>query len=215
MNRGEKKVFWLSRKIFLLKLENYALCYFSTTNTCWQYDCKTGHYWGCKKMGTKKRILLSNRISEDCGWVCLFSFLWLLKASHPQIQTSRWLPEALWNQQAACVGHIILVSWPLDSYIDFYFIWVWSKAIGGDFKVTSDLWTPMMAFWRILSKKGRRTEMAIRSPTSEEKNNNDIICGFSWSSWSKPLMLYREEVIILREEMFGRACNHSTTPFCW
>lgn len=81
-------------------------------------------------------------------------FLWLLKASHPQIQTSRWLPEMLWNQQAACVGHIILVSWPLDSHIDFYFIWFWSKAIGEDFKVTGDLWTSMMAFWGILSTRG-------------------------------------------------------------
>lgn len=61
----------------------------------------------------KKRILLSSKISEDCGPECVCFFPWL-KASHPQIQTSRWLPETLWNQQAACLGHIILVSWPLD-----------------------------------------------------------------------------------------------------
>lgn len=139
-------------------------------------------------------------------------FLWLLKVSHPQIQTSRWLPETLWNQQAACVGHIILVSWPLDSHIDFYFSWFWSKAIGEDFKVTSDLWTSMMAFWGILSKGGDKGRNGHSLAIQWKKKYNDIICGFSWSSWSKLLRLYREEVILLEGEMFWKAAMASP-PF--
>lgn len=141
-----ENVLRLWKNFFFFKLENYTSWYFSAMNTCWQYDCKTGHSWGCKKMGTKKENpVIKYNIWRL--WLSVCFFLWLLKASHPQIQTSRWLPETLWNQQAAHVGHIILVSWPLDSHIDFYFIWFWSKAIGEDFKVTNDLWTSMMAFW--------------------------------------------------------------------
>lgn len=107
-------------------------------------------FLSCKKTGTKRESCYQVKYLKTVGLRVCF-FLWLLKASHPQIQTSRWLPETLWNQQAAWLGHIILVSWPLDSLMDFYFIWVWSKVIGEDFKVTDNLWTSMMAFQSILS----------------------------------------------------------------
>lgn len=147
-------------------------------------------------------------------------FLWLLKVSHPQIQTSRWLPETLWNQQAACVGHIILVSWPLDSHIDFYFIWFWSKAIGEDFKVTSDLWTSMMAFWGILSKGGDKGRNGHSLAIQWKKKN--IMTSFvvsveaaevsCWGCTEKRLYCWREKCFEKRAAMASPPFVDRTQP---
>lgn len=79
--------------------------------------------------------------------------------------------------------------------------------------MTSELqWWHLGAFYL---KEEIRAEMAIHLPSNGKKKYNDIICGFSWSSWSKLLRLYREEVILLEGEMFWKACSYGITCFCW
>lgn len=150
MKRSEEKRFQGFRKIFTFLLERVTYPSISTLQTpADSMIAKQDILEAARKQAQKRESCYQVKYLKTVG-LSVF-FLWLLKASHPQIQVSRWLPETLWNQQAACLGHFILVFWPLDSLMDFYFIWVWSKMIGVDFKITDDLWTSMIAFWGILS----------------------------------------------------------------
>ena len=117
-----------------------------------------------------------------------------------------------WTHHFWCLG---LLTFTLI-FISF---WFWSKAIGEDFKVTSHLWTSVMAFWGTLSKRGDKDRNGHSLIIQWKKN---IITSFvvsfeaaevsCWGSTAKRWYCWRKKCFEERATMASPPFVHSTQP---